>query len=308
VSSPIRSVSSIRGILIVTLLALSATSALAQSRVRVIRDQATIWRPGFTTVATMVRKGTVLDVTARAGAWYEVVIPTGEGARGAVGMIAVSQVELLEGSPPPPVRQPARPATPRATSAPPPAPGAPIGVWGFGQVGYTAFAAHDSFDAVLGHSGGAFFGGGGEVRIRPGVFVEASIERFSGTGERVFVNSGQVFKLGIPDTITITPITFTAGYRFPGRHVAPYVGGGLGSYRFREVSSFADPSENTDQRLTSYHVVGGVEFPGEKWVATAFEVDYTNVPRALGTGGSSAAFGEHNLGGVQVRLKILVGR
>src|SRR5262249_10608863 len=95
---------------------------MAQAKVRVVRDQATIWRPGFTTVAAVVRKGTILDATARVGDWYEVVIPSAEGAAGAVGMIAVAQVELVEGSPRPPERQGPRagmqkPARPHAISA-----------------------------------------------------------------------------------------------------------------------------------------------------------------------------------------------
>jgi hypothetical protein len=40
----------------------------------------------------------------------------------------------------------------------------------------------------------------------------------------------------------------------------------------------------------------------------ALEIQFTTVPRALGTTGASAAFNEHNLGGVHGRLKILVGR
>ena len=35
---------------------------------------------------------------------------------------------------------------------------------------------------------------------------------------------------------------------------------------------------------------------------------YTTVPDALGTSGASKSFGENNLGGLQVRVKVLVGR
>jgi hypothetical protein len=43
-------------------------------------------------------------------------------------------------------------------------------------------------------------------------------------------------------------------------------------------------------------------------VATAFEVQYTRAPGALGLSGASAAFNESNLGGISGRIKVLVGR
>ena len=45
-----------------------------------------------------------------------------------------------------------------------------------------------------------------------------------------------------------------------------------------------------------------------KWVLTAFEVQYTTVPDALGMPGVSGEFGETNLGGLTFRVKVLVGR
>jgi hypothetical protein len=180
-------------------------------------------------------------------------------------------------------------------------------VRGFGNIGYGWFDAHKSFDAVLGQPGGFFFGAGGEFRFRNRLFVQGSLERFKRTGERAFVLDEEVFKLGIPDAVTVTPLAFTGGYRFPRRSMTPFVGGGFGRYFFTEKASFADPSENVDEQFTSYHVLGGVEWRGGGLLATAFEVQYTHVPDAL-DGGVAAAFNEHNLGGVEVRLKILVGR
>jgi hypothetical protein len=40
----------------------------------------------------------------------------------------------------------------------------------------------------------------------------------------------------------------------------------------------------------------------------AIEVEYATVPNALGASGASAAFNKRDLGGVQVRIKILAGR
>src|SRR5262245_51664643 len=67
---------------ITCLLAVCATTVLAQSTVRVTHDDATIWNPGFQTAAVVVPAGTVLAVVARRGDWYEVSLPVvdAEGA------------------------------------------------------------------------------------------------------------------------------------------------------------------------------------------------------------------------------------
>ena len=182
-----------------------------------------------------------------------------------------------------------------------------VGLLGIAQFGYSQFAARHTFEAVLGQAGGQVFGGGGELRIGSGLFLNASVERFTKTGERVFVVDQQVFRLGIPDTITLTPMTLTTGWRFVNDHATPYVGAGIGRILYKEASGFAEASENIDTRFASYHMLGGVEFRNG-WVATAFEVQYSRVPNAIGIGGASAAFQESNLGGLVGRIKVLVGR
>jgi len=156
---------------------------------------------------------------------------------------------------------------------------------------------------------GAAVGFEAPVNVRADrVFVEGGIERFQQNGERVFVSNGQVFKLGIRDTVRVLPLTFTGGYRHPLRKMTPYVGGGVGTYFYRETSDFSDPSENVSERFVSYHALGGVELGGRGTWRTALEVQFTTVPDALGPSGVGAAFGEHNLGGVQFRLKVMGGR
>ena len=182
-----------------------------------------------------------------------------------------------------------------------------VRVRGFGQIGYSRFAAHKSFDTIVGRTGGAFVGAGAEVRHRRGLFATATISRFTSSGERVFVSDGQVFKLGIPVTVAMTPVTGTGGWRFVRRTSMPYVGGGVGTYSFTERSKFAEESENVKKRFIGYHALGGVEFRNN-WLATAFEVQYTRVPGAIGLGGVSAEFGERDLGGIEARIKILFGR
>lgn len=276
-------------------------AASSATTVRVTRDDVTIWRPDFKVAASVVKRGTVLTVVGRRGDWYEVIVAPSAGAGGTTrGFIYSSSVELVTGSLPE-LRQAPADAPSSASS-----PSRTVGVWGWGHFGYTWFSAHDSFQAVLGQPGGGLFGGGAEVRLGRGFFVGGGVERFSKTGERVFVSGQDVFRLGIPDTISITPIAMTAGWRFVTEHATPYVGGGAGSVLYKETSSFADEGENIERRFRSYHLLGGVEFRNG-WVATAFEVQYSRVPDALGVGGASAAFAEHDLGGFGSRIKIMVG-
>jgi hypothetical protein len=290
-------------------LAASASIAFAQAqvqaRVRVTAEQATIWRTGFSTPATVVRRGEELDVVARSGSWYEVILQPSGVVGSPTGFIAVSQVELISGQPP------NRPLPARANpTAPPPPPRAAepaIGVRAFGSLGYEFFNAHDSFAAVFGHGGGLLFGGGAEVRVHD-IFVQGSVEYFKRTGQRVFEVNGDAFGLGIPDKVTITPFAATVGYRFHGHTVNPYFGGGAGIIHYSETSDFADPGENVDMNVTSYHVLGGVQWRAANgWLGTAFEVQYTHAPDAF-SGGVADAFGEHNLGGIELRVKIELGK
>ena len=96
-----------RAALAVVLLVVVPTAALAQARARVTRDRANIWRPGFTAVVAVVDRDTVLEVRARVGDWYEVVLPSGRLGAETTGLIAASQVELVSGSGLPPPVQPA---------------------------------------------------------------------------------------------------------------------------------------------------------------------------------------------------------
>src|SRR5258707_8442202 len=89
-------------------------SAAAQTQVRVIKDQATIWRRDAAIPATTVKAGTVLDVVGRDGDWFIVLVPPEYGGSGEAGGVAALQVGADAGSAPGP--PPAR--TPVLTGAP----------------------------------------------------------------------------------------------------------------------------------------------------------------------------------------------
>lgn len=204
-----------------------------------------------------------------------------------------------------------------------------VSVRGFVQAGLLRFAADESIAAITGRPGGAVYGGGGQVGVAR-LFVEGSVERYAAAGRRVFVFEDRVFDLGIPNRITITPVQVTVGYRMGPRgpwRLAGYGGGGLGVYRFAEVAPFGPragqsprapaeavvpplgPPYGDEVREThrSYHVLGGVETPLLRWLRVGGEGQWTWVPNALGEGAAAAAFGETDLGGFTLRVKLSVG-
>lgn len=182
---------------------------------------------------------------------------------------------------------------------------------GFADVGSRTFTASESFDAVFGSDRGVVFGGGAEAVLPWRIFAGIRASRFRDTGERVFVLDDEQFNLGIPTTVTITPIEVTAGYRFDfGARVVPYAGGGIGWHQYEETSQFATEGENVKERFTGYHLLGGVEVRAARWLGAGFEAQWATVPDALGQdpNGVSAEFGETELGGVTARVKVVIGR
>jgi opacity protein-like surface antigen len=302
------------GVAAAVLTALAAPVSAQQSRGVVVAERAIIWRSDVSVPITVVASGTELEVTGRSERWYEVVVPANLGGRGERGLIAIAQLKLVEGTGQPPTRT-LRGAPPPQTPRPPaPAPARrdprpAVTPRAFGQLGLMTFSARQSFEAILGKTYGATFGGGGQLRFRSGAYLQGSIERFREVGQRVFVLEDTTYPLGVPDTITIVPITASAGYVFQVRsRVVPYAGGGIGSYFLKEETPFDEPGEDVDERHFSYQVHGGVELRIHPWLVPAVEVQYTTVPDALATNGVSAAFNERDLGGWQLQLKILVGK
>jgi opacity protein-like surface antigen len=216
---------------------------------------------------------------------------------------------------PPPKPTPAQ--RPTTTPSPPER----IGVRGFVTFGGFNAQAQESFEAIFGSNAGPVFGGGAHVLLPRGIYVELSASRFHRTGERVFVGpDDDVFRLGIPLEVTLTPLEITGGWRY--RHcprtartrvagcrprVVPYVGGGFSSYRYEETSEFGDGDEDIAERFNGFHVLGGAEYLVWPWMAVGGELEWSSVADAL-AGGVAAAFNEGNLGGTTFRVKISIGR
>lgn len=185
-------------------------------------------------------------------------------------------------------------------------------VQGFGLAGVTFFTANETFDAILETSSGPMLGGGLRVVVPGGPYLEVGAWRFRQDGERAFVGvGGDVFRLGIPATVTMTPLEVTAGWRFRGllgRRVTPYLGAGFTSLRYEETSEFAAADEDVNERFSGYHLTGGVEWRLHRWVALTGDVMWTAIPDAIGGGGVSQVFEEDDLGGTSLRVRIVLGR
>jgi hypothetical protein len=195
---------------------------------------------------------------------------------------------------------------------------------GFATLGGLLFSAKDSFETVFGDPLGIVFGGGVQVLFPHGFYVESGVSWFRREGERVFVAPNEeVFRLGIPMRVTLTPIEITGGWRFVRRPavarpplrigarpspLVPYVGGGYSWVRYQEESDFSEEDDDINDWFSGFHVIGGVEYRVRPTVAVGGEVGWSSIPDALGAGGASAAFGEDNLGGTTFRLRVTFGR
>lgn len=214
-------------------------------------------------------------------------------------VLAYSPMALAEDTP----QQPATP--PRSPSR--------LGVQGAALVGLGLQLDAGSFDA-LGLSTRSLEAGAAVqvTNIWRSLFMQVSASRLRETGERAFVDSrGEVFPLGIPLRVELTPIDVGVGWRFeqPGRtgRLVPYAGAGAGVVRYEESSPFAQPGEDVAASKPSYHVFGGVEVGVTRWLGIAGDVRYRAVPGLLGDDGVSSVLGDNGLTGTSVSLRILVG-
>jgi opacity protein-like surface antigen len=180
----------------------------------------------------------------------------------------------------------------------------------FAMIGEQDFAAVNTFNAVFGQRNEGFWGGGVSVLQEDRYYVDLTASKFKKSGQRAFRDAnGNVFRLGIPVRTSLVPLELTGGYRFHfWSHVIPYAGGGVGLYHYKEDSDFAEPGENVDASHLGAVIEGGAEVRLHRWIGAGVDVHYTHVPGIIGTGGISKDVNENDLGGVSVRLRVLVGR
>jgi len=185
-----------------------------------------------------------------------------------------------------------------------------IGVRAFGHVELQKMTSKDTFDAVLGKTSLMGFGGGVEARdVWRSVFLRLSLSRMSKTGERVFVFDNQVYGLGIPLKVSLTPIELVAGVRsapIGNRGLVSYVGGGALFMKYKE-SDPDEPSAAVKETYNGFVLVFGVDMPVWKKLAAGAELGWrrVNVGEPAGT---LDAFGEKSLGGVYFRVMASIGK
>jgi len=191
----------------------------------------------------------------------------------------------------------------------PAAASAQVTVRGFGDAGYMVFTSTDSFKAILGQSSGPVYGGGIEFGEKQ-FFLSLGARRFRREGHRVFVFEKQVFPLNVKDTVTVTPVDLTFGYRFRSHGLVPFAGGGVSWSRFTETSEHATDAENVKHTYTGGHLMGGAEVPLQRWLAAAIDAQWSAVPNDFDEAPTSVAklYDEHDLGGFTVRARIIIGR
>jgi len=179
----------------------------------------------------------------------------------------------------------------------------------FVMVSQQRFAAEQTFNAAFDTRSETFFGGGLNITQDNRFYLDVSASHFSQTGQRAFLNNGQAFRVGIPLKVEMTPVEFTAGYRFlQWRRVIPYLGAGAGLYKYKESSPFSTADENVDAHHAGAIFEGGVELRLHRWFGIGADVHYTYVPGILGSAGLSQQANEKDLGGIAARFRAVVGK
>lgn len=179
----------------------------------------------------------------------------------------------------------------------------------FGLFDYSSIASPKSYDAVFGKHATAAPGAGVEaIDIWKHFFVRIAGSQASIDGERVVIFNGDVFKLGIPLTVEMTPIEVGGGWRFPPKNpaarFAPYMGISAVMLKYKETSSFADAGDNVDEVFTGAAFFGGVDVRVARQVFGGIEAQYRSINAKPGPDSAAASFNEKNLGGTTFRVRL----
>ncbi|MEQ1898391.1 MAG: hypothetical protein ABL971_13485 [Vicinamibacterales bacterium] len=179
----------------------------------------------------------------------------------------------------------------------------------FADAGVDILHAVDSLHAIFNRNSAGSIGGGLRVVLPKGLFANVRASRLQMTGERTFLFEGQSYSLGVADTLTIIPIQVSVAVRTGrlGERAVPYMGGGVGWYRASEQSAFSDASETAERTSPGIHLMGGADVRLWKGLGLGGEVEWSHVPGGLAGTGVATSLQDTNLGGVSVRMRLLVG-
>jgi guanyl-specific ribonuclease Sa len=185
-----------------------------------------------------------------------------------------------------------------------------IGASVYGTYGTTSLTASNTFEAAAGTSRKSAPGIGGTVTgLWRGLFVDVAFTQYKLDAQRVFIDQGTVFPLGIPVRVTMRPFDIVGGWRHKGRsRVSPYGGAGLVFFQYQEDSDFAIAGDDVSERQTGVVVLAGADVRVVRLVSVGGEFRYRAVDGVLGLGGVSQVFGDDQLGGLSFAARFSVGR
>jgi hypothetical protein len=168
-------------------------------------------------------------------------------------------------------------------------------------------SAPDSAKALFGgETGDVEFGGFLTFAVSRHIFVSASGHFFEKEGERVFVidPEGPVFPLGHPLKLRLIPAHLVIGYRFyPKPWLVPYLAVGGGATFYREESTIGGVTESESRTKGSGVAAAGVDFV-KRGLLVGVKASWTSVPDAVGASGVSAVYGEDDVGGLSVSVRL----
>lgn len=184
---------------------------------------------------------------------------------------------------------------------------AQFGVLAHASYDSTTFEATESFEAITGESSVPGLTVGVTLtRLWRGVFIDVAAGRRTLEGERVFVHAGTVFPLGIPVTIEWRPLDVAVGWRAAHRRFSPYAGVGLSTIAYKETADFAQAGDDVSESASGLLLLAGVDAPVWRRVSLGGEVRYRSVTGVLGESGVSEVFGEDQLGGTSVGVRLSI--
>lgn len=183
------------------------------------------------------------------------------------------------------------------------------GLVAFGVVDFLDIASSKTFDAVFGTSKARGGGAGVEVvNLWKHVFVRVQATKASFSGQRVVIVNGTVFKLGTAITAGMTPTELGAGWRFESKNmnyrITPYAGASAVFLNYTETSAFADAGENVSETFKGFGVFAGADVRVLRHVFVGAEGQYRVINSSPAANSAAATFGEKNLGGTVLRLKV----
>ena len=308
-----------RSVLAAIIFAFAAASGTvdAQSNAAVAGEDTPVYLlPDATrTPLRILARNTPLRVLRDDGEWLQVEFLDPQfGAR--IGYIEKKKVRIVREPEAPvtsPSTEPERRTQPAAKPSRPQAPAAVrssgLAARAYGTFGGTRFAARETLDAVGGDSTVQNFGGGGTMAgFWRGLFVDVGYSQAKTGGERVFVDEGVVYPLGIALDIRVRCIDLAGGWRFKQGRLSPYVGGGLTLTSYEETSAFSEAGDDISEQKAGPMMLAGVDAQIVKWVHVGAELRYRAVSGILGDAGVSQAFGEDDAGGFAVGLRVSFGR